>query len=241
MLQEVVNAISQLQSLVVFVGMAGIVWRLVGALDKALERQQALPAEPGAVAPLPAPLPAPGVTNPPGQIVTAKPGTSPVQSGTVADPYAGSHATAPLAPDLVPILTVGFIRFVEKEEGFSSKAFGDFHQYSIGFGTKATSPAEVITEPEGYARMITELSVAARNAMAFLPKNAPVGVIQAMTDGNYNFGTAWQKQPLGALLAQGQYADAKSHLMQYVHAGGEVSDDLVARRKAECDMFDKPL
>jgi GH24 family phage-related lysozyme (muramidase) len=62
-----------------------------------------------------------------------------------------------------------------------------------------------------------------------------------MVDFTFNLGEKWIDEPVGQLLKQGKYEDAKSHVMQYVHAGGKVLDDLVKRRQAECDMFDHPL
>ena len=198
--------------------LVAIVWRLIGALDKALERQQSVATPPG-IPPVAVPAEPPAPQKPP----------TPVAS------------TVPVVKaDDTPVIDEALVNFVKKQEGFSAKAYGDYKQYSIGYGTRANSPDEVITEAEAEQRLRVELSAAEKSVESFIPK-APKGVKQAMTDATYNLGPGWQKDPLGALLLNGDYENAKSHLMQYVHAGGKVLEALVSRRTAECNMFDNPL
>jgi hypothetical protein len=47
---------------------------------------------------------------------------------------------------------------VKKFEGFLAKAYPDFKQYSSGYGTKANSPTEVITESEAERRLAGRLA-----------------------------------------------------------------------------------
>ena len=71
--------------------------------------------------------------------------------------------------------------------------------------------------------------------------NAPKGVKQALTDLTYNAGSGWEAQTLGQLIKAGDYENAKSHVLQYNHAGGQVLAGLTARREAEVKWFDNPL
>jgi lysozyme len=129
---------------------------------------------------------------------------------------------------------------VKKFEGFQAHAYGDFKQYSIGYGTRANSPYEVIDQAEAEKRLRAELQVADQSVENFAP-NAPVGVKQALTSLTYNAGPIWQRQDLGALIKAGSYEEAKAHFLQYNHAGGQVNDGLTKRRQAEVQWFDHPL
>jgi GH24 family phage-related lysozyme (muramidase) len=194
-----------------FVIMAGLVWRIVGVLDDALSRAQGIAI---AVAPVPAPFPAP--------------------------------APGPVEPPVIPtsapskVVDPALVAFVKKFEGFSAKAYWDYKQWSIGYGTKATSSTEVITEAEALKRLTEEVSKA-EVAVEKVAANAPVGVKQALTDLTYNAGEGWEKQTLGTLIKEGKYEEAKSHVLAYNHAGGQVNAGLTARREAEVKMFDQPI
>jgi lysozyme len=50
------------------------------------------------------------------------------------------------------------MEFVKELEGFSAKAFPDYQQYSIGYGTRAKSANETITRPEAETRLAAELA-----------------------------------------------------------------------------------
>lgn len=153
---------------------------------------------------------------------------------------------APAAPVSKPAplpgaVTAGFVAWLKKEEGWSSKAYGDYKQYSIGYGTKAKSPTEVIDKAEGERRMMEELTSAVHEVDAFVPEGTPPGVRQALYDITYNAGSSWQHQGLGEHIKAKDWAAAKESFLQYVHADGKVLDDLVKRREAGAKMFDQPI
>lgn len=160
------------------------------------------------------------------------------QMGPRPPPKVGPPLAIPSKPGTV--VDQGLLSWMKKEEGFSAKAYPDYHQYSIGYGTKANSPTEVIDETEAEKRLTIELSAAEQSVESFAP-NAPVGVKQALTSLTYNAGPSWQSQGLGELVKAGNYQDAKAHFVQYNHAGGKVDDALTARRQAEVAWFDHPL
>jgi GH24 family phage-related lysozyme (muramidase) len=138
------------------------------------------------------------------------------------------------------VVDQAFIDFVKAQEGFEPKAKWDYKQYTNGYGTKALSSTEVIDKATAETRLQAEIVEAVAAMHKFIP-DAPIGVQQGMVDAVFNLGTGWEHQELGTLLQQGKYEEAKSHLMQYVHAGGVVLQALVKRRAAECAMFDHPL
>jgi len=157
------------------------------------------------------------------------------------------HVTAPdpqkLPPTVVPpnlVIDEGLVEFVKKQEAYAAKAYWDYKQYSIGYGTKANSPTEVIDEAEATRRLTVEINLA-EQAVEKIAANAPKGVKQALTDLTYNAGSGWESQTLGQLIKEGKYEEAKSHVLQYNHAGGQVLSDLTARRTAEVGWFDHPL
>lgn len=45
------------------------------------------------------------------------------------------------------------VDLIKKFEGFSPKAYWDYYHYSIGYGTRANSPDEVITQQEAEIRL----------------------------------------------------------------------------------------
>jgi GH24 family phage-related lysozyme (muramidase) len=168
--------------------------------------------------------------------VAAQPAHQPV--ALPAPPVAPPAPAAPVSPSVV--IDQALINAVKKFEGFSAKAYGDFKQYSIGYGTKATSPDEVITEAEAEKRLLVELGHAQQAVEKFAPE-APIGAKQALTDLTYNSGTAWESAGLGQLVKSGDWAGAKARILQYNHAGGDVNAGLTARREAEASWFDHPL
>lgn len=144
------------------------------------------------------------------------------------------------APDNTEPVDQGLVAAVKNFEGFSAKAYGDYKQFSIGYGTRAHSPNEVIDEAEAERRLHAELAVAAKSVQAFCP-NAPKGVKQALIDLTYNVGPVWQHNDLGKLIQAGSYEESKVHVLQYNHAGGQVNEGLTKRREAEVKWFDNPL
>ncbi len=149
-------------------------------------------------------------------------------------------APAPIPDAASPVVDQGLVNFIKKFEGFSAKAFWDYKQYTNGYGTKALSSTEVIDESEAERRLMAEINAAER-LIEPVAANAPKGVKQALTSLTYNAGSGWEHQTLGELVKSGDYAGAKTHLLQYNHAGGKVLDGLTKRREAEAAMFDHPL
>jgi lysozyme len=201
--------------------MLSLCWRLVSALDKALSRQPQVSPQKGTFSTIIDALPA------------AHPTTIPS-----APPAPSKAVPAPVPANIV--VDQGLVDFVKKYEGFRANAYWDYKQYSIGYGTKATSSTEVIDETEALRRLTVEIN-AAEQQVEKVAKNAPKGVKQALTDLTYNAGSGWEAQTLGQLILVGNYEEAKSHVLQYNHAGGVVNAGLTARREAEVKMFDNPL
>ena len=208
--------INKLPELVIFLGMLAISWKALGiAHDLAKTVLQI-----GSVVPQPAPAPHPEVAPAPPEVHTTAP---------------------PISTQPVDVVDQGLVAFVKKIEGFRSKAYWDYKQYSIGYGTKANSSTEVITETEAAARLTVEINAAWQLVRKILPAGAPVGVEQALTDLTYNAGSGWESQGLGSAVKASDWPKAKSLILEYNHAGGQVNAGLTARRETEVSWFDSPL
>src|SRR5260370_19611090 len=204
--------------LVIFLGMLAIVWRaLTIAHDLAKIVLQAGLTPQGLQLPtiqLPKPAPVP------------VPQPLPIPKPT------------PEVPD--EVIDQGLVNFIKKEEGFRAQAYWDYKQYSIGYGTKATSATEVIDQAEGERRLRLEIANAdslVKSAYPHLPK----GIHQALIDLTYNAGSGWEKQSLGAAVKAEKWDTVKADILQYNHTGGAVNAGLTDRREAEVTWFDNPL
>lgn len=201
--------------LIIFLGMLAIVWRALGIahdLAKTVLSQAGQAQQP---VPQPKPIPIPSVPQP---VPPAAP-AAPVPEGAVDQ---------------------GLVDFIKKAEGFRPNAYWDYKQYSIGYGTKANSATEVITEAEGEARLRAEIAKADALVTSKFP-NLPKGQHQALLDLTYNAGPGWEEQSLGRAVAAQKIDTIKADILQYNHAGGAVNAGLTARREAEVSWFDNPL
>jgi GH24 family phage-related lysozyme (muramidase) len=206
--------------LVIFLGMLAISWRSLGiAHDLAKTVLQS-----GGIVPQPAPATAPAPATP-------HPEAAP----------AVHTAAPPISTQPVDVVDQGLVNFIKKEEGFTAKAKWDYKQYSIGYGTKANSATEVITEPEAAARLTVEIDKAWSLVKTIIPPGTPIGIEQALTDLTYNAGSGWETQSLGAAVKAAKWDTVKADILQYNHAGGAVLAGLTARREAEVSWFDNPL
>ena len=121
-------------------------------------------------------------------------------------------------------------------EGFNPRAYGDYKQNSVGYGTRATSPNEVITQEEADRRLRDEVSRARTIVDKFAPNIDP-GTRAALTSLTFNAGDDWTRAGLGDAIRSGNMEDARSRFLQYTKAGGQDLPGLVNRRQAEAAWF----
>jgi GH24 family phage-related lysozyme (muramidase) len=158
----------------------------------------------------------------------------------VLPPQIAPAVVVPPAPKPEGAIDQGLVDFVKKQEGFKANAYWDYKQYSIGYGTKASSATEVITQAEAEARLRKEIAAADALVAAKFP-NLPKGQHQALIDLTYNAGFGWAEASLGKAVAAQKIDTIKADILQYNHAGGAVNAGLTARREAEVSWFDNPL
>ena len=135
-------------------------------------------------------------------------------------------------------MTTELSSFVKKLEGFNERAYDDYKQTSIGYGTRARKGETTISEAEAEARLADELKDSRAHVMEINKKygyDFTENQIIALTSFAYNIGS------LNELTKNGNRTKAKisEMMLAYNKAGGEVLEGLKNRRKAEQDLFNK--
>lgn len=121
-------------------------------------------------------------------------------------------------------------------EGYTPRASWDYKQHSIGYGTRAKYPGEVIDRNEAENRLRSEVDSARRIVDGFAP-HAPEGVKAALTSLTFNAGSKWTESGLGQAVKAGDWNTAQNRFLQYNKAGGSVLPGLVKRRQQEASWF----
>jgi len=136
------------------------------------------------------------------------------------------------------ILDPFLIEAVKRFEGYSPKPYWDYKQYTSGYGTRATSPGEMINKSTAEQRLQSEL----QNARGYVDRvnpNAPPGVKDALTSLTFNSGSKWTQSGLGDSIRAGDWTGAREKLLQYNKAGGQTLPGLAQRRQQEASWFNR--
>ena len=141
-----------------------------------------------------------------------------------------------VAPAIAHGIPPDYVAAIKRSEGFSARAYWDVRQYSIGYGTRARSPDEVIDEHEAERRFAAEMSAAAELVDSVNPRLDP-GTRAALASLTFNAGPSWATATLGDLIRDGRLKAARQVFLQYVHADGRQLSGLVARRELEAGWF----
>lgn len=137
------------------------------------------------------------------------------------------------------MITDKLLELVKNFEGFEAHAFEDYDQFSIGYGSVAKSPDEVITEEEATKRLTDELQDAQNELLPALAKknwSLNENQLDALTSFTYNTGRG-----VYVINESKTIDEMPSHMIQYVKAGGETLQGLVDRRKAEVECFNSSV
>jgi lysozyme len=129
-------------------------------------------------------------------------------------------------------LTPEYMDRVKKFEGWNPRAYPDYKQWSVGYGTRAQSPGEVIDRQEGERRLGVELQKAEGYVKGM---GVPMSPRQqdALTDLTYNAGPGWQRWALGDAVRRGDWTRAQQlyqNTATTVNNGARVLPGLVNRR-----------
>lgn len=171
------------------------------------------------------------------------PSTTPGDARLPAGEQTGSQAPAQSTSQAVPSsVSVSLVNLLKGLEGFSPKAFWDYKQYSIGYGTKASGPNETITEAEAATRLEAEINKSSGIVSTFGNKNKykwGQNQVDALSSFIYNGGPGFLTQ----VTSDGKRNNLEilNSIPLYNRAGGKVSSGLERRRRIESELFSKEL
>ena len=163
--------------------------------------------------------------------------TLPSSSGSM--PAAQEAKSSKDVPNSVSSQLVSMLKGMEK---FTPKAFWDFKQYSIGYGTKASDPNESITEPEAANRLKEAIDGASKLVADFGKKNGyqwGQNQVDALSSFVYNGGPGFLTQVTGDGKRKNE--EIAKAIPLYNQAGGKVLPGLESRRALEAGLFAKDL
>jgi GH24 family phage-related lysozyme (muramidase) len=145
-----------------------------------------------------------------------------------SEPLGAQIRSAPVAKNLTD--------FVKHFEGYNPKAYDDFKQMSIGYGTRARKGETSISKEEAERRLAAELGKARSHVEDLNKKynyNFSPNQLDALTSFSYNVGSLNQ-------LTENGKRDKNTiarKILEYNKAGGKVLKGLANRRKAEHNLF----
>ena len=132
------------------------------------------------------------------------------------------------------------VNFVKEEEKFIPKAYDDFKQISIGYGTRAKKGEKTITKEEASRRLAKELNTHAKRVKAHAKKynyKLNQNQMNALISFDYNTGS------ISELTNNGTRSLSKiaEMMLFYWNAGGKKKEGLVKRRIKEQKLFLTPM
>ncbi len=130
------------------------------------------------------------------------------------------------------------IDFLKAKEGFAPRAFWDYAQYSIGYGTRALNANEVITEQEAERRLGDEVARFRQEVIRYGQDNGYNWTgpqIDSLTSFTYNLGTGKLSEVTDNGTRDNNTIAEK--MLLYVNAGGKPLQGLIERRRDESAWF----
>jgi len=127
-------------------------------------------------------------------------------------------------------------------EGYSDRAYSDFKQQSIGYGSRYKPEYDSMAPAERKMALEKQFTTDIGKAAAIVDQinpNLPAGTRAALISLTYNTGDKWVTSGLGDKVRSNDLDGAKENFAQYNQAGGQVNQGLVARREAELSWWGK--
>ena len=143
------------------------------------------------------------------------------------------------------------IEYIKSEEGFASKPYWDYAQYTVGYGTKcpadkySTYKENGITKEEAEELLRTHLEYTEKDLNTKLIDKYNLVLSQnqfdALVSFSFNVGTGWitssQTTTIRSAIISGDIDDITYALSLYCTAGGDILPSLVRRRLCEANMY----
>lgn len=135
---------------------------------------------------------------------------------------------------------IDIVEFIAEQEQFRATPYWDEKQYTNGYGTKAKSKDEVITEEEARRRLNEQVEVA-RKAVKRLEKKYDEPFTEGQTKALISFTYNTGQGNLMKLADQGNrgVSEIGDMLTEYVYAGKKKLPGLVKRRELEYKIFNE--
>ena len=166
-----------------------------------------------------------------------------VQKASLEEPIEIEDDTTTSSSDSLmskPDKGTSIVEFIKDLEGFKEKAYWDVKQYTIGYGTKAKSENETITEEEALKRLNDELKIVEKDVRELekgYDEKFTNSQFKALMSFRYNAG----KGNLNKLSDNGTRGidEIGDMLLEYVYAGKKKLPGLVKRRQKEYELFNE--
>lgn len=137
------------------------------------------------------------------------------------------------------------VEFIKKFEQFIPKAYSDYKQWSIGYGSGTyengvkVKEGDIITEPKAVLMLHNWLE---KVVCPTINKNVKVELKQSQYDALasfiYNVGNgAFQNSTMLKLINQNKFEEAAAQFDVWINAGGKPNKGLIHRRKKEKELF----
>jgi len=141
------------------------------------------------------------------------------------------NSQSSVSPDL--------LNFVKDQEGYAPKAFSDYKQISIGYGTRAKSRDEEISKADAEKRLAEELAVHAKNVdLAAAKKGFSLTPGQRNALISFDFNTGEGDHLISTSSNVAEIARRLPTWNKVTENGRKVeSQGLVNRRSAEMELF----
>lgn len=127
------------------------------------------------------------------------------------------------------------LAFIRDKEGYSDTAYKDGTQYSIGYGTVAKSPTEIIDKNEAELRLRKEIDQSANLANKELSQRGYNNLTQSQKESlysyTYNRGLGGLKQLLNN--SSNSWESISSNMPKYWGSNQSAKNGLINRRNAE--------
>ncbi len=140
------------------------------------------------------------------------------------------------APAPIAGMPASFVGALKREEGFDPKPRWDVKQWTVGYGTKATSADERPDQAELEKRFQTAVAGAGKIVDGVNPKLDP-GTRAALISLTHNTGDAWTRAGLGDRVRAGDIAGAQQKFLEYANVAGAPNAAIAERRWREAQWF----